>query len=226
MLWKKKRSREADEQLAMATVLQERLMALPVKHNAFMAWNFRSMGSYQESRGRIDEAIALYQRGCQLKTQEIVLQPYNDNVRRSLAYDYSGLGHLQCQQGRYEMAEQVLQQGKDLCEQLIIKVPDHLDNQAILARILIRLGKLRLHQGRSSEAVDLVRQARHLQDKILRTRPDAPRWGWRFGWCWSNSILANQYALIAEVLTSCGLFQETAEVLHAAAQLDPERAKP
>jgi serine/threonine protein kinase/tetratricopeptide (TPR) repeat protein len=219
------RFQEADEQLAMATDFQQRLMSLPENHDWFMAWSLRSMGSYQEYRGRIDEAIALYQRSCQLKAKYIQLQLYSADLRRSLAYDYCGLGHLQCRQGRFEMAEQVLNQGKALCEQLIIEVPDYFENQIILARILIRLGKLRLHQGRFAEAVELVRQARRLQDEILRSRPNAARWSWRFGWNWSNSTLAHQYTLIAEVLTSCGCFQEKEEVLNTAIQLDPESVK-
>lgn len=219
MLWRRERFQEADEQLAAAEAFQGRLMALPAKHNGFMAWNFRSMGSYQEKRGRINEAVALYQHSCQLKAQDITLQPHNAGLRRSLAYDYCGLGHLQCRQGRYEIAEQMLLKGKALCEQLIIEVPNHFDNQAILASILIRLGKLRLHQGQPAEGVRLVRQARQLQDEILRTCPDAALWGWRLGWSWTNTTLAHQYALIAEVLVSHGYSEEAAEVSNAAAQL-------
>jgi len=225
MLRKKERSREADEQLAAATMFQERLMTLPVKHNRFMAWNFHSMGLYQENCGRIDAAIALYQRGCQLKVQEIALQPHDAEARRSLAIDHCTLGRLLCRQGRFELAEQVLNQGKVICDQLIMEIPDRFEHQTILARTLIRMGELRMHQGRSVEAVALVRQARRLHDKILRPSPDATNWSWRFAWNWSNSSLAHQYTLIAEVLAWNGLFQETIEVLYSAAQLDPQSIK-
>lgn len=228
MLWKTNRRQEADEQVAAAKAFQERLMTLPAKdewHEWLMSWNLRSMGLYHKNCGRMDEAIAYYQQSDLLSEQSIVRQPYNAELRRSLASNYCYMGCMQTQQGRFQEAEQALSRGKALCEQLIDEIPDRFEHRAILARIHIRLANVRLRQGRPEEAVALVKQAKQLQDDILRDAPDTSRWSWRFGSGWSNWTLARQYGLMAEVLAPCGYFKETTEVLQAAAQLDPPFAE-
>ena len=192
---------------------------------ARLAEAYKRWGIHQSQAGQSQEGLEARTQGAAHQKGLSAQYPGNCVYQEKVAMDAAELAEMMWGCGQKPQALNQAKQAVTRYEHLARAFPDQLDLQIghVRAR-MIRMGKCRIHQGRSTDGIALVQQAKQLQDSVLHACPDAPRWSWRFGWCWSNVTLAQQYALCAEVLATHSHFQEASAALQAAAQLSPRNA--
>ena len=94
-----------------------------------------------QSQGRLDAALASFQKSLTINEQLVQVDPSNTNWQHGLGVSHSRLGDVNQRQGRLDAALASFQKSLSIVEQLVQVDPSNANWKRELDAIKVRLGK-------------------------------------------------------------------------------------
>ena len=152
-------------------LIRDTLAQLPADANDHSRW-IQQLGDIARGRGRISDAIQLYQQALAIGERLARLDPDNTNFQRYLAVSYNSLADLARDAGNTGEAERQYRQGLAIGERLAQLDPNDTTFQRDLSVSYNRLADLARDAGNTGEAGRLYRQGLAIRERLAQLDPN------------------------------------------------------
>jgi non-specific serine/threonine protein kinase/serine/threonine-protein kinase len=137
-----------------------------------LSLNYKNLGGVIQSAGRIDDALALYEKALALDSERVARQPQQPTWKLDLSFSYGSISSVYGAKKDLRQALKYADQAVTLREQIVALDPDDAFATSALARGYERQGDLRFHLGDPAGGVDAQLARTALYEKRLQRHPD------------------------------------------------------
>jgi tetratricopeptide (TPR) repeat protein len=153
----------------------ERLVAREPDNLAYqreLSIALNNVGRIREKRGRLEDALELFNRSREIKETLVAREPENLAHQRDFSIALNNVGRIRESQGRLDDALAQFDRSRVISETLVTREPENLAHQRGLSIALENVGRIREKQGRLEDALDLFDRSRVIRESLVAREPE------------------------------------------------------
>jgi tetratricopeptide (TPR) repeat protein len=185
-------------------------------------WARLGLGDIEQSRGRLDPALASY-RAAQLRAERIAkADPGNAGWQRDLSVSYVKIGDVLVAQGNLPEALKSFRASHDIFDRLAQADPGNAGWQRDLSVSYERIGDVLVAQGNLPEALKSFRDELAIRDRLAKADPGNA--GWQSDLAVSHAKLASVFGKGGEKAKALDALRQGRAIMARMTSLSPDNA--
>ncbi len=152
----------------------------------------QNLGIALENQAKYDEAMSEFQKGIEIRENQVRDNPARSDFQHDLALGYAALGSVQRRLGRAVAAEASYRRALELREKLAQDCPAVYLFRNNVAATCVDLGVLQLKLGRAAEAKSRLQRAIEIREKLVSENPADGEYRDGLAWCYVHLAIGER----------------------------------